>query len=68
MNGSISAICPYPVKGPSPELWDKGKLTAGRNRRRLDAIENGRTGFDPARAGLSSEVALFDAVQFTPRS
>lgn len=46
----ISSLYRYPVKGLSPERLDKASLTAGHYfpGDRLFAIENGRSGFDPA--------------------
>jgi uncharacterized protein YcbX len=48
---TIQSIYRYPVKGLSPQKLDRASLTAGGTlpADRLYAIENGPTGFDPAR-------------------
>jgi len=48
---AIAAIYRYPVKGLGPERMDRAELAAGRTiaADRLYAIENGPSGFDPAR-------------------
>ncbi len=53
MNGRISAIYRYPVKGLSPEPLASVALVPGQTlpADRLYAIENGPSGFDPAAPG-----------------
>ena len=59
----IDAIYRYPVKGLSPQRLARVTLSAGATlpADRLYAIENGPSGFDPARARLFPQAALPDA-------
>ncbi len=54
----IQAIYRYPVKGLSPEMLPRTTLTPGRPlpADRLYAIENGRSGFDPAAPGYFPKI------------
>lgn len=50
MEARVTALYRYPVKGFSPEPLDRAEIVAGGTIRydRAFAIENGRSGFDPA--------------------
>ena len=59
----IDAIYRYPVKGLSPQRLQQVALSAGETvpADRLYAIENGPSGFDPARPGLSRRPLIHHA-------